>query len=195
MEAIRRRNGLGGFTIQQPVVVNSRGRGGSIPLVAKVKDIAARSTLWLFVIALGLDLGAGIYEARVVVPLWAEGVPETLAAGNPYGRVAVTAGIHFWAYLTSIVAVLSVVALVFGVIAPEPRRKWQIFSAVAELTVVAMTLLYFRPTLVMLFLGHGAGLSASAIAATVGRWVMWSRVPIVISFVAWCASLRALTFS
>ncbi len=53
--------------------------------------------LWLSVIALGMDLGAGLYEARVVVPLRASGVPATLAAGHPYGRVAVDAGIHFWA--------------------------------------------------------------------------------------------------
>jgi hypothetical protein len=52
----------------------------------------SRITLWLFVIALGLDLGAGLYETRIVVPLWAGGVPETLAAGSPYGRVAIDAG-------------------------------------------------------------------------------------------------------
>jgi hypothetical protein len=155
----------------------------------------ARIVLGVFVIALGLDLGAGIYEATVVVPLWAEGVPQTLASGNPYGRVAVNAGIHFWAYMTSIVAVLALVTLVFALVAPVPRRPWQLFSAVAELAAVAMTLLYFRPTLVRLFLGHGAGLSAAAVVLTVRRWVMWSRVRIVISFVAWCAALRALTFA
>jgi hypothetical protein len=42
-------------------------------------------TLWLFVITLGLDLGAGLYEARIVVPLWAGGVPETLAAVTHMG--------------------------------------------------------------------------------------------------------------
>jgi len=154
-----------------------------------------RSVLWLFVIALGLDLGAGIYEARVVVPLWAEGVPGTLASGNPYGRVAVDAGIHFWAYMTSIVAVAAIVTLVSGVLAPPPRRAWQIFSAVAELAAVATTLLYFRPTLVSLFLGHGAGLSTAAVVSSVERWVLWSRGRIVISFLAWCAALRALTLA
>lgn len=164
-------------------------------LVTRRKGIVARTALWLFVVALGLDLGAGIYEARVVVPLWAEGVPQTLASGNPYGRVAVNAGIHFWAYMTSAVAVLAVVALVFGVLAPVPRRTWQVFSAVAELAAVAMTLLYFRPTLVRLFLGHSAGLSTAAIATTVVRWVMWGRVRIIVSFFAWCAALRALTLA
>jgi hypothetical protein len=58
-----------------------------------------------------------------------------------------------------------------------------------------MTLLYFRPTLVRLVMGHGAGLSPDAIASTVNRWVMWSNLRIAISFVAWCAALRALSLS
>ena len=152
-------------------------------------------TLSLFVIALGLDLGAGLYEARIVVPLWAGGVPETLAAGNPYGRVAIDAGIRFWAHMTSAVALFAILALVFGFRAPAAPRAWRSFAAVAELGAVAMTLLYFRPTLVRLFMGHGAGMSAEVIASTVKRWVMWSNVRIVISLVAWCAALRALSLS
>lgn len=155
----------------------------------------ARITLWLFVVALGLDLGAGLYEARIVVPLWARGVPETLAAGNPYGRVAIDAGLRFWAYMTSAVALFSILALVFGFRTPAPQRGWRTFAALAELGTVAMTLLYFRPTLVRLFMGHGDGLSTDAIGSTVRRWVMWSNVRIVVSLVAWCAALRALSLS
>jgi len=155
----------------------------------------ARIALWLFVIALGIDLGAGVYEARIVVPLWANGVPETLAAGNPYGRVAIDAGMHFWAYTTSGAALLAVLALLLGFWAPSPQRVWQIAAAVLELGVVAMTLLYFRPTLVRLFMGHGAGMSTEAIVATVRRWVMLSNVRIAVSFVAWCVALRALTLT
>ena len=90
-------------------------------------------TLWLFVITLGLDLGAGLYEARIVVPLWAGGVPETLAAGNPYGRVAIDAGIRFWAHMTSATALFAILALVFGFRTPAAPRAWRSFAAVAEL--------------------------------------------------------------
>ena len=155
----------------------------------------ARTTLWLVVIALGIDLGAGFYEARVVVPLWADAVPATLAAGNPYGRVAIDAGIHFWAYVTPIVAILAVLALLAAIWSGGPQRTWQIGAAIVELVAVAMTLLYFRPTLVRLFLGHGAGLTAAAITSTVHRWVWWSRVRIVVSLGAWLAALRALSVS
>jgi hypothetical protein len=155
----------------------------------------ARTTLWLFVIALGLDLGAGVYEARIVVPLWANGAPATLAAGNPFARVAIDAGIHFWAYMTTTVAILAVAALVFGLRAAPPQRTWQTVAALAELCAVAMTLLYFRPTLVRLFMGHGAGLSAAVIESTIRRWVMLSWVRIALSFGAWCAALCALSRS
>ena len=154
-----------------------------------------RIALWLFVIALALDLGAGVYEARIVVPLWAAGVPATLAAGNPYGRVAIDAGMRFWAYVTSGVALLTVLALVLGFRAPAPQRVWQISAAVLELCVVAMTLLYFRPTLVRLFMGHGDGMTTEAIVSTVRRWVMLSNVRIAVSFVALCSALRALSLS
>ena len=153
----------------------------------------ARIALWLFVIALGLDLGAGIYEGRIVVPLWASGVPETLAEGNPFARVAIDAGMRFWAYVTSAVAVLAVVALLSGLTAPAGQRAWQTFATVLELVSVAMTLLYFRPTLVRLFMGHGTGLSTETVIGIVRRWVLWSRVRMAISFIAWCAALYALT--
>lgn len=155
----------------------------------------AAVTLWLFVIALGVDLGAGIYEARIVVPLWAGGIPDTLAAGNPYGRVAIDAGIRFWSITTTAVALLAILALVFGFGAPPGPRAWSIFAAITELVVVVATLLYFRPTLVRLFMGHGAGMSNEAIASTVRTWVGWSRVRIALSFIAWCASLYALALT
>ena len=116
-------------------------------------------TLWLFVVALGLDLGAGVYESRIVVPLWADGVPATLAEGNPFARVAIDAGMRFWKYMTSAVALLAIGALVFGLHTATAERLWRTVGAVTELCVIAWTLFYFRPTLIRLFMGHGAGLA------------------------------------
>ena len=155
----------------------------------------AQITLWLFVIGLGIDLGAGIYETRIVVPLWANGIPDSLADGNPYRRVAIDAGMRFWAYVTSTVAVLALLALAFGFHVPAPQRVWRMSAAIAELAVVASTLLYFRPTLVRLFVGHGAGLASAEVTSIVRRWVLLNRLRIVVSFVAWCAALGALALS
>ena len=152
----------------------------------------ARLTLWLFVIALGLDLGAGVYEARIVVPLWASGAPETLAAGSPFARVAIDAGMRFWAFVTPAAGALALAALVFGLRAPRPQRTFQAIAAIMELCVVAATVLYFRPTLVRLFMSHGEGLSRAETLSTVRLWVALGWVRIAVTFAAWCTALAGL---
>ena len=152
----------------------------------------AHIILWFFIVVLGLNMGAGLYEGWIVVPLWAGGIPETLEEGNAYRRVAINAGVRFWAYMTSAAGIFALLALVFGFWAPAPQRIWQIAAGGMEVVAVAMTLLYFRPTLVRLFMGHGTGLSAAKIASTVHRWVTWNRVRLAITFLAWISSLYAL---
>jgi hypothetical protein len=36
--------------------------------------------LWLFVIALGIEIGAGLYETLVVLPLWTSAPPASVTA-------------------------------------------------------------------------------------------------------------------
>src|SRR5919197_4832373 len=48
--------------------------------------------LWLFVINLGIGFGAGLYEARVVIPQWAD-VPSKSWPNT---------GLMFWVYVTTI---------------------------------------------------------------------------------------------
>lgn len=40
----------------------------------------AQIFLWLFVIALGIELGAGLYETLIVMPLWAGAPPDSVTA-------------------------------------------------------------------------------------------------------------------
>jgi hypothetical protein len=155
----------------------------------------SRLILWIFVVALGIDIGAGLYETRIVVPLWSSGIPGTLAAGNAYGRVAIDAGMRFWAFVTPVVGLFAVATLLSGLRVPQPQLTWRVFACLAELGAFAMTMLYFRPTLEGLFLGHGAGLSQATIATTVHRWVALGWVRVGVSIAAWGAALKALTLS
>jgi len=150
----------------------------------------ARGIAWLFVIGLGLDIGAGLYESVVVVPFWSRGVPGTLAEGSPFAQVAIRAGVHFWSLVTPAVAVLALATLFVGLRSAPPAGRWMIVAAVAELCAAASTLFYFRPTLINLLLTHGAGLSSDAIAATVNRWVALSWIRVAISAFAWLSALR-----
>jgi hypothetical protein len=55
---------------------------------------------------------------------------------------------------------------------------WRIASTVLLLIAVAATLLYFRPTIIGLVVGHGGGRPDDEIAAQMRQWVMlnWMRV-------------------
>ena len=151
-----------------------------------------RLLLWLFVAALGIDVGAGLYETRVVVPLWSAGVPATLAAGNAYARVAIDAGMRFWAYVTPVVGLAALATLAAGLRGRPPGFALVAVACTAELLAFGSTMLYFRPTLIRLFVGHGAGLSPQAIHAAVNRWVHWSWVRVTVSVTAWALALAAL---
>jgi hypothetical protein len=48
--------------------------------------------LWLFVINLGIAFGAGLYEARVVIPSWKDLPPRTWP----------NTGLLFWVYVTTV---------------------------------------------------------------------------------------------
>jgi hypothetical protein len=161
----------------------------------ETRSIMVQGVLWVFVIALGINLGAGLYEVRIVVPLWSRGVPATLDAGSGYGRVAVDAGVRFWAFVTPAAGLLAIAALVVGWRMPKPAFTWLATAAVAELSALAMTLLYFRPTVVHLFLQHGAGMPPPVLAGIVRRWVAWNWARVGLSLIAWCAALRALTLA
>jgi len=70
--------------------------------------------LWLFVINLGIACGAGLYEARVVIPQWAEIPPQSWP----------NTGLMFWVYVTTIpLTVLTVANLIAAWMDSSPRRS------------------------------------------------------------------------
>ncbi len=62
-------------------------------MTAYFLQILPEILLWLFVLNLGITLGAGLYEMRVVVPLWASAPPASI--GHP------DSGRRFWAFVTT----------------------------------------------------------------------------------------------
>src|SRR5437899_6316649 len=103
----------------------------------------ARIVLWLFVINLGIVFGAGLYEARIVVPLWASSPPESLRWPD--------SGRKFWAFVTTIPhTLLSLANLVIAWHAQSPRREWWLAAAVVILVERISTFSYFIPTMLRL---------------------------------------------
>lgn len=95
--------------------------------------------LWLFVINLGIACGAGLYEARVVIPQWAEIPPQSWP----------NTGLMFWVYVTTIpLTVLTVANLIAAWMDSSPRRSWWLSAAGVILLERVATFVYFIPTMV-----------------------------------------------
>src|SRR5690606_28567205 len=59
-----------------------------------------RILLWLFVINLGIALGAGLYEARIQVPEWLVSTPGGLR-WDAEASLRANTGLRFWAFVTT----------------------------------------------------------------------------------------------
>ena len=61
-----------------------------------MRKLLAEVSLWVFVVALSLQTGAGLYEMRVVTPLWSGAPPASVRGWNAEARYAVEPRAKFW---------------------------------------------------------------------------------------------------
>lgn len=152
----------------------------------------ASFTLWLFVIGTSLILGAGLYEALVVVPFWSAGAPASLAEGNPLLQVHVRAGHVFWQNFTPALGLTALLALLTSFGAPARHLAWRLAATGLMLLVSVATLVYFRPVLIGMVVNHGAGLTPETLTAEARRWVALDWVRTIAVATSLAMGIRAL---
>jgi hypothetical protein len=140
--------------------------------------------LWLFIIDLGTAFGAGLYEARVVVPLWASAPPASLRSPD--------SGRRFWAFVTTIpLTLLTIANLAAASQAQGPRRAWWLAATLVVLVERGATFGYFIPT--MLRLQRNPTLSDTPVRATLAHWARLNYLRNSLTLVAWLAALKVLS--
>ena len=156
----------------------------------------AQIFLWLFVIVLGLEIGAGLYETLVVLPVWTLTPPESVLAYHQhtlaYPQFALNAGGRFWMFFTPLTGLLAIAALVSGLKTRAEHRKWRVIATVLALLVVGFTFAWFVPKIMILGRG-GPGLSGEHIASLTNWWVRLNWVRVALYATGWLSGLRALT--
>jgi hypothetical protein len=112
--------------------------------------------LWLFVINLGVAFGAGLYEARIVIPQW-ENIPP---------RAWPNTGLLFWVYVTTVPLTLLTITNLIAAWLPQASasRTFLMLATVLHTMVKAATLLsylniyswnkYFRGTPIAVWENH-----------------------------------------
>jgi len=138
--------------------------------------------IWLFVINLGIAFGAGLYEARVVVPGWAAIRPDLWP----------NTGLTFWVYVTTVpLTLLTIANAVAAWHTPGPARRW--YAAAIALVFVERiaTFSYFIPTMVRLM---GAdSLPEAEITAALSQWQLINHGRHVLVLLGWLAALKAFS--
>jgi hypothetical protein len=151
----------------------------------------AEGLLWLFVVNLGLACGAGLYESRVMVPLWftpAEGGDTHWDAGA--ARRA-DVGRRFWVHLTTLpLTALTLASLAAAWRMPPGVRAWWLGAAAAALLDRATTFAYFLPAMVRLMGGERG--TAQDATARARRWARLGHLRQAMPLTAWLAALVAL---
>jgi hypothetical protein len=150
--------------------------------------------LWLFVINLGIALGAGLYESLIVVPAWFSSSPESPAVWNAAAAERYDTGQHFWIFVTTIpLSLLTVVNLWAAWRSKGKIRTWWLTACFLIVAERLFTFLYFIPTMLELMQDHG--MSQSDATAMALEWANLNYFRHAIVFLAWIAALRALSMS
>jgi hypothetical protein len=141
----------------------------------------ARMALWLLVIFLGVSVGAGLYEARIIVPIWQETPPETW----------VNTGTRFWAFVTSgPLTIVILASLILAWRSAGPVRIWWLAALGVCVLERMATFGYFIPT--MIWLQNQSGMDGEA-ASILERWAFINYGRHVLSISAWLLALKAFS--
>ena len=136
--------------------------------------------LSLFVLNLGIAFGAGLYEARVVIPSWKDLPPRTWP----------NTGLLFWVYVTTVPLTLLMLANAAAAWVDDgPRRYWWLAAVAITVVERVATFAYFIPTMVRL---SGAA-DVSAVRAGLAQWLLLNNGRHVLTLAAWLAALKALS--
>ena len=107
------------------------------------KHQAGEVLLWLFVIWVGIQFGAGLYEKQIVVPQWSNVPPEEV--GDALSRSGQeSSALKFWAFVSP-VALLALANAVVARRTTGRRRKWWLAASIIMVIYRILTYTYFVP--------------------------------------------------
>ncbi|HEX6938578.1 MAG TPA: hypothetical protein VF158_04150 [Longimicrobiales bacterium] len=150
----------------------------------------AKGLLWLFIIDLGIAFGAGVYEARIVVPEWIITAADGGARWSAEAARGDDTGRRFWVAVTTVpLTLLTLGNLIAAWRATGRVRRWWLGACAAAVADRVFTFSYFIPTMIGLMQAE----SSPAAVSSALQWAELNHVRHLLVLTAWLAALR--TFS
>lgn len=152
----------------------------------------AEMLLALFILNLGVVFGAGLYEAKVILPLW---FPKSSHSGYRVDTKAMhetDSGRKFWAFVsTGPLTLLTVANLVLAWQSEQPGHTWWLAAALITLLERIGTFSFFIPTIIRLQTADR--LTSPQVSRLIGRWIGVNYIRNALTLLAWGAALMAFS--
>jgi hypothetical protein len=149
--------------------------------------------LFLFIINLGTAFGAGIYETRIVLPLWFSKGEKGYRV-NTKAIQEIETGRKFWGFVTTMpLTLLTIANLIAALQSQGAIHDWWLVAAVITFIERVGTFAFFIPTAIKL--EKADTLSPSSIHGLVSLWTRLNYVRNILTLIAWATALRALLLS
>ena len=147
--------------------------------------------LFCSVINIGIALGAGLYEAKIVLPLWF----NKSANGNYYVNFdnmrTIDSGRKFWGFVTTIpLTLLMITNLVFAFQSQPPLHDWWVAATLIILIERIGTFIFFIPAAIKL--QKGESLMTEKIPRLITWWLRLNYVRNALTLAALLVFLKAL---
>ena len=142
---------------------------------------------------LGVAFGAGLYEARIVVPDWLYVLPNGQWFWDAAAARHSDTGLRFWAYVsTGPLTLLTLTSLVLAFRAGKPLRNTWLLGAGVGIVERVFTFVYFIPNMLDLM---SKELTQSAAVPLAQQWQTFNEVRHVLLLGAWIVSLKAFAMA
>ncbi|GGL26123.1 DUF1772 domain-containing protein [Nocardia jinanensis] len=149
--------------------------------------------LWLLVIFVGIQFGAGWYEKLGVIPQWADApTAQTHQAMAESGFHR--AGRAFWPFVSPVVALLALINLYLAWRTPVDFRRWWIAASALMACYALSSYTYFVPQM-LIFQAEGAQWTPEHVESFIDTWTTLNYPRMVLGGIGWLFALRALSLS
>ena len=149
----------------------------------------ARAALMLFLLTLGIALGAGLYESRIAAAHWLAQSPDGALHWDAAAAASDNVGVRFWALVTTgPLTLLTLVNLWIALRRAEGQlRHWWLAGALLALVERGVTLAYFVPAMIGLM--EAVDSPQAVRDATLWLDLNYARHALILA--AWFASMKA----
>lgn len=147
--------------------------------------------LGLFILNLGTAFGAGLYETKIVIPLWFIQASEGYRVSTK-AMQEIETGRKFWGFVTTgPLTLLTIANLYYALQAQPPVYGYWLAAALLTLFERIGTFSFFIPTAIRLQRADELSSAKSSRLASV--WIGFNYVRNALTFIAWLLALRAFS--